>query len=211
VCSSDLSLNSGKFQEFQDLLKTYPEIELVTAEGKVRNAEKLAFAEKYSTYLENAVAKGRLCNHGSHYPSLADDSGIEASALEGKPGVFSHRYAKLPPGTFASRVNQDKANIDLLLKEMKGESDRSARFVSTLAIVMEGILIHATAKLEGTLTEEPRGTHGFGYDPIFIPQGSTKTLAEMSISEKNALSHRKKALDMLMLEVKARGIVFVKP
>ncbi len=208
------SMNPDKFNEFSSLLKSYPEhpeIELVPAEFVVRNAQKIGMVEKYETYLENAAAKGRLVNQASHYPALADDSGIEVSALGGKPGVRSHRYAKLPPGTLTSRVNQDKANNELLLSELKGKSDRGAKFVCCVTLVIEGILINATGVLEGTIAEAPRGTNGFGYDPLFIPNGSNKTFAEMNDAEKNAISHRRKALDSLMLQVQARGIIFAKP
>ncbi len=208
------SMNPDKFNEFTSLLKGYseqPDIELVPAEFVVRNAQKIGMVETFNTYLENASAKARLVNHASHYPALADDSGIEIAALGGKPGVRSHRFAKLPAGTLSSRVNQDKANNDLLLSELKGKSDRGAKFVCCVTLVIEGILINATGTLEGTIAEAPRGTNGFGYDPLFIPSGSTKTFAEMNDSEKNAVSHRRKAMDSLMLQVQARGIVFAKP
>lgn len=208
------SMNPDKFNEFKSLLKSYPEhpeVELVPAEFVIRNAEKIGLVENYNSYLENGIAKARLANHGSHYPALADDSGLEVAALTGKPGVRSHRYAKLPAGTIGSRVNQDKANIELLLTELKGKSDRSAKFVCTVALVIEGILIHATGVLEGTIAEAPKGENGFGYDPVFVPAGSSKTFAEMTTEEKNGISHRRKALDQLMLQVKARGIVFAKP
>ncbi len=198
--------NRGKFDEFHELLMKYPSIELVPADQWIRNAEKISQVEIHQTYLENAVAKARLANQASHYPSLADDSGLEVSVLKGRPGVRSHRYAPPQP-----KLTQDQANVDLLLTEMKAESDRSARFVCTLALIIEGILIHGTGILEGTLASEPRGKNGFGYDPIFIPKGASQTLAEMKDSEKNAISHRAKALENLMSQVQAHGIVFAKP
>ncbi|MBL7715372.1 MAG: non-canonical purine NTP pyrophosphatase [Bdellovibrionales bacterium] len=209
------SLNNDKLFEFRDLLKAHAaavgDIDLVSAEAVLRNPEKLGMVENHNTYLENATAKARLCNHGSHYPSLSDDSGLEVAALQGKPGVRSHRYAKIPAGQISSRMNQDKANIDQLLTEMKGKSDRSAKFVCALSLVIEGILVHATGTLEGTIAESPKGENGFGYDSVFVPSGSSKTLAEMTMSEKNGISHRKLALDRLILEIRARGIVFAKP
>lgn len=209
------SLNPDKLFEFRDLLKAHAaaigDVELVSAEALLRNPDKLGMVETHGTYLENATAKARLCNHGTHYPSLADDSGLEVAALNGGPGVRSHRYAKIPAGQISSRMNQDRANNDQLLSELKGKSDRSAKFVCSLSLVIEGILIHATGTLEGTIADAPRGENGFGYDCLFIPSGSSKTLAEMSMTEKNGISHRKTALDRLILEVRARGIVFAKP
>lgn len=210
------SMNPDKFKEFSALLSAYPEVELVPAEGLIRNPEKLAFVETHDTYLENAIAKARLANTGSHYPSLADDSGLEAEGLDGKPGVRSHRFAKIQVGVgpgAVSRISQDKANMDLLLQELKARpgASRNARFVASLALMIEGILVHSTGVLEGTIIDQPRGTHGFGYDPIFVPKGSQKTLAEMTEQEKNAISHRAKALHDLMAQVKARGIVFARP
>lgn len=200
------TLNRNKFEEFRTLLSVYPEIELVPAENLIRNPEKLQFVERHSTYLENAIAKARHANLASHYPALADDSGLEVEALQGRPGVRSHRYA-----TPKATLTQDQANLELLSSEMKKEKNRTARFVTTLALMIEGILIHATGTLEGTLAEEPRGLNGFGYDSLFIPKDSSKTLAEMTDQEKNKISHRALALHKLLAEVKARGITFAKP
>ena len=200
------SSNRDKFEEFQDLFRSYPEIELVPAQSILRNAENLQLAEKYQTYLENATAKARYANQGCHYPSLADDSGLEVESLKGRPGVRSHRYASPK-----ANMTQDQANREHLLTEMKGSQNRSAQFVCTLVLVIEGVLLHAVGKMEGTLTEVARGTEGFGYDPLFVPNGHTQTLAEMSRSEKNRISHRAHALHELMRQVTALGIVIAKP
>jgi XTP/dITP diphosphohydrolase len=200
------STNRDKFDEFSNLLKAYPEIELAPATQYIRNAQKLSLVENYPSYLENAVAKARLANHAAHYPALADDSGLEVEALGGKPGVRSHRYAIPKAG-----ISQDQANVDLLLSELKTAQTRSARFVCTLALVIEGILLHSTGILEGSIADSPRGTNGFGYDPVFIPKGQSKTLAEMTSAEKNAISHRSLALHDLMKQVKAHGLTFAKP
>jgi XTP/dITP diphosphohydrolase len=200
------TLNRDKFDEFCSIFNAYPDIKLVPAEQLIRNPNGLSLVEQHHTYLENAIAKARLANHASHYPSLADDSGLEVDALGGKPGVRSHRFA-----TPQASMSQDQANLALLLSELKSSQNRSARFVCTLALVIEGILIHATGTLEGTLCEAPRGKQGFGYDPIFIPQGHTKTLAEISAAEKNEISHRAQAVHQLMAQVKSHGILFTKP
>jgi XTP/dITP diphosphohydrolase len=172
----------------------------------VRNASRMGQAETHKTYMENAVAKARLINLGAHYPALGDDSGLEVLALEGRPGVRSHRYAIPRAG-----VPQDQANVELLLSELKGKGQRDARFVCSLALVIEGILVQGTGVLEGTIAETPRGTTGFGYDPVFIPKGSSQTLAEMGDAAKNKISHRAQALEALMRELTAKGITLAKP
>ena len=200
------SLNRHKFEEFQALLGAYPGISLIPVENLIRNPEGLRRVETHENYLENAVAKARLINQGCHYPTLSDDSGLEVRALQGRPGVRSHRYAPSQP-----KKSQDQANIELLLKELQGQENRSALFTCTLALIIEGILIHATGTMEGTIAEAPSGTHGFGYDPIFIPAGKNQTLAEMTDAEKNQISHRSKAVHAMMAQVKSHGIVFAKP
>lgn len=197
--------NNGKFEEFKSLFSAYPEIKPVVALEIIRNPSKLAPAEIYDTYLENAIAKARLANQACHYPVLADDSGIEVEALGGKPGVRSARYAPSRPN-----LTQDQANNELILKEI-GKEPRNARFVCTLVLLIEGVLLHSTGILQGTLADTPRGSNGFGYDPIFIPKGYTKRFAEMTDGEKNSISHRAKALHDLMAQVKALGITLARP
>jgi XTP/dITP diphosphohydrolase len=200
------TLNRNKYEEFRTLFSAYPDIELVMADQFLRNPEKLALVETHDTYLENAIAKARLANQGAHYPALADDSGLEVEALGGKPGVRSHRYA-----SFQAGLSQDQANTQKLLSEIAGKPSRVARFTCTLALLMEGIMIQATGTLEGTITDTAKGTNGFGYDPVFVPKGSSRTFAEMTDAEKNMISHRAKALHELMAKVKAHGLVFAKP
>lgn len=202
------TLNRDKFEEFKALYSAYPDIDLISAEQVIRNPEGLKFVERYDTYLENATAKARLTNQAAHYPCLADDSGLELDALNGKPGVRSHRFASPKPG-----LTQDQANIDLLLSELKGKEpkQRNAKFVCTLVLLIEGIMLHSTGVLEGSIIDSQKGANGFGYDSIFVPKGYGKTLAEMTDGEKNTISHRAKALHDLMTQVKAHGIVFAKP
>lgn len=200
------SLNRGKFEEFQDLFSKHPEIELAQAEQFVRNPERLSLVENHATYLENAIAKARLVNQASHYPALADDSGLEVEALDGKPGVRSHRYATPKAG-----LTQDQANSAFLLSELKSAKNRNAQFVCTLALVIEGVLLQGKGVLKGTLLDSPKGQFGFGYDPLFVPEGMSKTLAELTLAEKNKISHRFLAVQSLMEQVRAHGIVFAKP
>jgi XTP/dITP diphosphohydrolase len=200
--------NKGKISEFKELFRKYPDIEVIAAKSVIRNADKIGLVEKYESYLENATAKARLTNQGAHYPALADDSGLEVEGLYGAPGSRSARYAIAKAG-----VMQDEANRQKLLEELKGKSGdaRKARFVATLVLVIEGLHISATGVLEGRISEEPRGASGFGYDPLFIPEGSEKTLAEMTHKEKNEISHRNRALTALMEEIEQKGIYFARP
>lgn len=189
------STNYGKYLEMKALLAKVPGLELLRPEDLIRNADKIGAVETHATYLENAAAKARLVNQGCHYPALADDSGLEVLALEGKPGVRSAR----------------DWDIEKVLNGIKGQSNRDARFVCELALVVEGTLLHAKGVLEGTLVDAPRGRNGFGYDPIFVPKGHSRTLAEMTETEKNAISHRALAVDALLRECASHGIQFVKP
>lgn len=200
--------NRHKFEEFESLFKKYPELTIAPLQDYIRNSDKLGLVETSDQYIENAIAKARTCNHGCHYPSLGDDSGLEVMALEGRPGVRSNRYSIPKLGQ-----TQDQANIQKLLTELKDvpTSQRTARFVCHLALVMEGTLFHASGVLDGTIAHEPRGAEGFGYDPIFIPRGSDKSLAELTPNQKNKISHRALAVDQLMQELIAKEIVFAKP
>ncbi len=207
------STSNDKLREMRALFERYPEVEIVSAKGIIANPEKLAFAEIHDNYTDNATAKARLANQACHYVCLADDTGLEVDALEGRPGVHSHRFAKLTPGSPHSNLEQHDANRRLLLEELKKRPDapRTARFVTVLALSIEGLLVHARGTLEGSIAEEASGGNGFGYDSLFIPQGRKLTLAELSEQEKNAISHRAMAVRALMEKLKDLGVVFVKP
>ena len=150
--------------------------------------------ETGSSYRENALAKARAVHRALGVPSLGDDSGLEVDALAGAPGLHSARYA----GEGAS----DLANIERLLGELAGvpPERRTARFRCVLALV-RGREDETTAEdetvaegvCEGRITDAPRGEDGFGYDPIFIPEGHLMTFAELPATEKNALGHRARA------------------
>lgn len=146
--------------------------------------------ENENTYSANAIAKAQFYSAATGLLALADDSGLEVSALGGAPGVFSARYA----GENASDVDRRA----LLLSELANtrNADRSARFVSVVAIAgANGVVLNVAEGIcEGTITFAPRGTGGFGYDPLFIPKGYDKTFAELSEEIKNRISHRAQAL-----------------
>ena len=144
--------------------------------------------ENGETYADNAILKARFYAAATGQYALADDSGLEVEALAGAPGVLSARYA----GENAS----DADRRELLLLQLAGDSERRARFVSVVAIAdPDGTVLNVSEGIcEGTLTLAPRGTGGFGYDPLFIPDGYDQTFAELAPDVKNRISHRGRAL-----------------
>jgi XTP/dITP diphosphohydrolase len=146
--------------------------------------------EEGETFADNALAKARAAHAATGRAAIADDSGIEARALGGAPGVRSARYAG-PDAT-------DEENLELLLREVAGAEDRGVAYVCALAYVGEdGSERIVEGRCEGTLAAEPRGSGGFGYDPAFVPEDTgpddPRTMAELSPSEKHAISHRGRA------------------
>jgi XTP/dITP diphosphohydrolase len=144
--------------------------------------------ETGTTLEENALIKARTVHEITKLPTVADDTGLEVAALNGAPGVYSARYSG-ENATYAS-------NVQKLLAAMKGKKDRSAKFSTVIAYIDEQSNPHLfRGEIEGTIATEPHGTNGFGYDPVFVPQeGQNQTYAEMADEEKNAISHRGRAL-----------------
>jgi XTP/dITP diphosphohydrolase len=161
----------------------------------------LEVEEDGNTFEANAVKKALYISECTGMISIADDSGLEVDALNGAPGVFSARYA--------GENADDMANCMKLLREMKGvpHDKRSARFVCCIAIAAEGEVRTFSGFVEGTIGTEMRGEKGFGYDPLFYPSGYDRTFAEMDEDEKNALSHRGKALKALQEYIKEKGAI----
>jgi len=158
--------------------------------------------ETGDTFAANALLKARHAAAVSSLPALADDSGIEVDALNGRPGIYSARYA----GEGAS----DQDNLLKMLGEMQGvpAQKRTARYQCVIAFVSaadDPDPILAKGTWEGWLTSQPRGLEGFGYDPIFIPSGFDRTAAELEPGEKNSLSHRGQALRALIDQLRRRG------
>lgn len=155
--------------------------------------------EDGTTFAENALKKARHVHAATRMTAIADDSGLEVDALEGAPGVFSARYA----GEGAS----DEENSAKLLEELKDVPDekRSARFVCCIALVSSGEEKTFMGYIRGTIGRELKGDNGFGYDPLFYPEGSDRTFAEMSDTEKNAISHRAMALRELRKYLLEKG------
>ncbi|MGO4444002.1 RdgB/HAM1 family non-canonical purine NTP pyrophosphatase [Mycobacterium sp. 2YAF39] len=148
--------------------------------------------ETGATFEENALAKARDAFRATGKPSVADDSGLEVAALNGMPGVLSARWS--------GRHGEDAANTALLLAQLGDVPDarRDAAFVSACALVSVAGEVVVRGEWPGSIVREPRGGGGFGYDPVFLPSGSDRTAAELSASEKDAASHRGRALALLV-------------
>jgi XTP/dITP diphosphohydrolase len=177
--------NPGKLKEIRDLLDK--DFELLTL-SDVGHHEELA--EDQDTIEGNAIQKATFIYDKYRRACFADDSGLEVSALGGAPGVYSAMYAG------PQRSHDD--NIRLLLTNLQNAADRSARFKTVIAYCDEsGKLTCFEGLLHGKIIHQKRGTGGFGYDPVFQPDGHDKTLAEMSLGEKNQISHRSVAVRKL--------------
>ena len=177
--------NSNKVNEVRDLLKNRFDI---LSLDDISISEEIK--ETGITFIENAAIKANFVRDNYQLNCFADDSGLEVAALNGAPGVYSARYAGEP-------CDYQKNN-HLLLKNLLQQKNRSARFITIIALRLEDNLHFFEGSVEGKISEEPRGNTGFGYDPLFIPDGFTKTFAEMSAEEKNKISHRSRAVNKLV-------------
>lgn len=177
--------NRGKLAELRRILDGL-DVELLSA----ADVDLPDVEETGTTFEANALLKARAAAAASGLPAVADDSGLEVDALGGAPGVRSARYA--------GAHGDDEANLRLVLARTEGVADRRARFVCVAALVTpDGREWTTRGTLEGTLTTAPRGDGGFGYDPILVPLGDTRTTAEMTPHDKDAISHRGKAFRAL--------------
>ncbi len=179
------SKNPDKLREIEEVL-----IEVGLANELVRGLEWPDVEETGSTLAENALLKARAVAAAVGLPALGDDTGLEVDALDGRPGVFTARYAGENAGY--------RENYEKLLGELDGVEDRGARFTTWVALVFpDGSEVTASGHLEGRIADAPRGDRGFGYDPVFDVDG--KTLSEMTGDQKNELSHRARALRSLAI------------
>jgi XTP/dITP diphosphohydrolase len=153
--------------------------------------------ETGATFEENALAKARDAFSATGLPAVADDSGLEVDALNGMPGVLSARWS--------GRHGEDRANTALLLAQMGDVPDerRGAAFVSACALVSSAGEVVVRGEWPGSIVRQPRGDGGFGYDPVFAPSGSSRTAAELTPEEKDAESHRGRALAALLPALRA--------
>ncbi|SEM98179.1 XTP/dITP diphosphohydrolase [Mucilaginibacter gossypiicola] len=153
--------------------------------------------ETGTTFKANASIKSHHVYTEYKLNCFGDDSGLEIDALNGEPGVYSARYA----GTHGNHA----ANISKVLDNLKGETNRKARFRTVISLIWNGDEHFFDGTVEGTIRQEVSGNGGFGYDPIFEPEGYDITFAEMSMSEKNAISHRAKAMEQLIAFLNQAG------
>ncbi|WP_417069103.1 RdgB/HAM1 family non-canonical purine NTP pyrophosphatase [Niveibacterium terrae] len=174
------SNNPGKLREFSALLAPLGIEVLPQSLFEVPEAE-----EPHCTFVENALEKARHCSRHTGLPALADDSGICVSALDGAPGVYSARFAGEP--------KSDANNNALLIEKLAGENDRSAHYVCVLVLVRhpeDPQPLIAEGEWHGEIIDTPRGSQGFGYDPLFLLPELGQTAAELAPELKNTLSHR---------------------
>lgn len=177
--------NSHKKAEMQRLLVSGIDIVLPSEEGLVFNPE-----ENGNCFIDNALIKARALYDLVHSPVLADDSGLVVDALDGRPGIHTARY-----GCTAERTLTSREQYTLLLKEMEGIEDRSARFVSACVLMLSPERIYIVQEtVEGSIASEPKGIHGFGYDPIFLVEDTGLTASQLGDSQKDAYSHRGRAM-----------------
>lgn len=177
--------NNNKVIEVRSLLQNKFDILTLSEAGIF-----IDIPEPFETIEENAIEKSQVIYNLKQMDCFAEDTGLEVKALNGAPGVRSARYA--------GEGKNFEDNIDKLLNNLSGIEDRSARFRTVICLTVNGKHNIFEGLCQGNITLERRGNGGFGYDSIFIPEGSAKTFAEMPLSEKNIYSHRKKAIEKLI-------------
>jgi XTP/dITP diphosphohydrolase len=173
--------NKHKIEELSALLGNHFLIKSISELGVVDD-----IPETGKTLAENSRQKAQFIADRFGVTCLSDDSGLEVDCLGGLPGVFSARFAGEP--------KNDLANSNKLIVEMSKYADRSARFVTVLTFHQNGQFYQFEGEIRGEIVLSPRGSHGFGYDPLFQPENESRTFAEMTLSEKNLIAHRARAL-----------------
>jgi XTP/dITP diphosphohydrolase len=151
--------------------------------------------EPFDTLEENAYEKARVINDLTKENCFSEDTGLEVAELNGEPGVKSARYA--------GEERSFEKNIEKLLVNLDGKINRNAQFKTVICLILDGEKRFFDGICKGTIIAEPKGKSGFGYDPVFIPEGAEKTFAEMDLEEKNIYSHRKKAIEKLTQYLKS--------
>jgi XTP/dITP diphosphohydrolase len=188
------SSNPGKVAEFRQMLAPLGIEVVAQSELGIPEAD-----EPHGTFVENALAKARHASDRAGLPAFADDSGICANALAGAPGVRSARYAEGPAG--APRAEQDALNNRKLIAALEGKADRRAHYYCVIVLVRaagDPEPLIAEGRWQGEVIATPRGEGGFGYDPYFLVPALGRTAAELMPDEKNAVSHRGRAMQRLV-------------
>ena len=184
------SQNKGKIQEIKDISKGLYEVISMAELGFFGDVE-----ETGSTFYENALIKAKTISEALGEDCVADDSGLVVDALDGAPGIFSARYS--------GEHGNDKSNRDLLLRNLQGKENRKAKFVSSVVLYKtDGTIISGYGETSGTILFEEQGENGFGYDCIFLSDDLQKSFGIATASEKNAVSHRYRALTDLFNKLK---------
>ena len=188
------SQNQNKLVEFKKILGD--KINLFSLSDIGLNQE---IPENEKTIKKNAIFKAKFVNTQTGKNVFADDTGLEIDSLNGEPGVYSARYSGV-------ERNSDK-NIELVLTKLKNKSNRNSRFKTIISLILDGKSVNFEGVVEGKITEEKRGSNGFGYDPIFQPNGYASTFGEMSLNEKNKISHRSIAINKMVQYLKENNLL----
>ena len=184
------SNNAHKLEEIRAILGAQYEVKSLKDIGC-----EVDIPETGSTFRENALQKATYVKEHFGFDCFADDSGLQVEALGGEPGVYSARYAV--KNGVQVEGNKDDANMNVLLEKLANEENRKACFRTSIALIFEGKTYFFDGTVEGRIIREKRGDGGFGYDPIFIPDGYDKTFAELGNEVKNGISHRARAVAKL--------------
>lgn len=180
------SNNKNKIKEIKEIFKDL-DYDILSLKDINFNQD---IEESGTTFEENSLIKAQTIYKLYHKAVIADDSGLMVRALNGEPGVYSHRYAGLE--------ENDEANNLKLINNLKGISDRACKYVCVITYInSQGEVIQARGEVLGSIIDTRRGDNGFGYDPYFYIASLDKTMAELSLNEKNEISHRSKALNKL--------------
>ena len=180
--------NAGKYKEFAEMIRSCSD-EFAREIIFAPDIAKMIVDETGTSYSENAMLKAKAWSDKSGLPCLADDSGLEVDALDGAPSLYSARIIR----------GNDGDKVSWLLHELESKSNRNAHFTASLALsVPKEFILITEGYCYGTIAQSPRGINGFGYDPVFIPDGYELTFAELSPSVKNQISHRADALRKLI-------------
>ena len=188
------SQNQNKLVEFKKILGD--KINLFSLSDIGLNQE---IPENEKTIKKNAMFKAKFVNTQTGKNVFADDTGLEIDSLNGEPGVYSARYSGVDR-------NPDK-NIELVLRKLKNKANRNSRFKTIISLIIDGKSVNFEGVVEGKITEEKRGSNGFGYDPIFQPDGYASTFGEMSLKEKNKISHRSIAINKMVQYLKENNLL----
>ena len=193
--------NENKLREVREILSDRFEVRSLKEIGCFDE-----LPETHATLEENSLEKAQYISKFYGFDCFADDTGLEVEALDGAPGVYSARYANLEdpdyndPEMDITKDHDSEANMRKLIYKLKGRvgKERKAQFRTSIALIYHGEVHLFNGTVKGTIMEEKRGTTGFGYDPIFQPEGYNKTFAEMTSEEKNSISHRGRAVEKLV-------------